>query len=90
MTGDDERLLARTLELAERGRRTASPNPVVGCVIARDGRVLGEGWHVRPGERHAETNALLACARRGASARRRTSRSSRARTTGVSRPAPTR
>ncbi len=62
MTGEDERLLERTLELAERGRRTASPNPVVGCVIVRDGQVLGEGWHVRPGERHAETNALLACA----------------------------
>jgi diaminohydroxyphosphoribosylaminopyrimidine deaminase/5-amino-6-(5-phosphoribosylamino)uracil reductase len=61
MTGEDERLLERTLELAERGRRTASPNPVVGCVIVRDGQVLGEGWHVRPGERHAETNALLAC-----------------------------
>jgi diaminohydroxyphosphoribosylaminopyrimidine deaminase/5-amino-6-(5-phosphoribosylamino)uracil reductase len=61
MTGDDERWLERTLELAERGRRTASPNPVVGCAIVRDGEVLGEGWHVRPGERHAETNALLAC-----------------------------
>jgi diaminohydroxyphosphoribosylaminopyrimidine deaminase / 5-amino-6-(5-phosphoribosylamino)uracil reductase len=61
MTADDARLLERTLELAERGRRTASPNPVVGCVIVRDGVVLGEGWHVRPGERHAETNALAAC-----------------------------
>lgn len=61
MTGDDARLLERTLELAERGRRTARPNPVVGCVLARDGQVLGEGWHVRPGERHAETNALAAC-----------------------------
>jgi diaminohydroxyphosphoribosylaminopyrimidine deaminase/5-amino-6-(5-phosphoribosylamino)uracil reductase len=70
MTGDDARLLERTLELAERGRRTASPNPVVGCVIARDGELLGEGWHVRPGERHAETNALLGCAgaARGATA----------------------
>jgi diaminohydroxyphosphoribosylaminopyrimidine deaminase/5-amino-6-(5-phosphoribosylamino)uracil reductase len=61
MTDDDARLLGRTFELAERGRLTASPNPVVGCVIVRDGEVLGEGWHVRPGERHAETNALLAC-----------------------------
>jgi diaminohydroxyphosphoribosylaminopyrimidine deaminase / 5-amino-6-(5-phosphoribosylamino)uracil reductase len=61
MTGDDARLLERTLELAERGRFTASPNPVVGCVIVREGEVLGEGWHVRPGERHAETNALAAC-----------------------------
>jgi diaminohydroxyphosphoribosylaminopyrimidine deaminase/5-amino-6-(5-phosphoribosylamino)uracil reductase len=61
MTPEDARLLERTFELAERGRRTASPNPVVGCVIVRDGELLGEGWHVRPGERHAETNALLAC-----------------------------
>jgi diaminohydroxyphosphoribosylaminopyrimidine deaminase / 5-amino-6-(5-phosphoribosylamino)uracil reductase len=70
MTADDARLLERTLELAERGRATASPNPVVGCVIVRDGAVLGEGWHVRPGERHAETNALAACAdgARGATA----------------------
>jgi diaminohydroxyphosphoribosylaminopyrimidine deaminase / 5-amino-6-(5-phosphoribosylamino)uracil reductase len=70
MTADDARLLERTLELAERGRASASPNPVVGCVIVRDGVVLGEGWHVRPGERHAETNALAACAdgARGATA----------------------
>jgi diaminohydroxyphosphoribosylaminopyrimidine deaminase/5-amino-6-(5-phosphoribosylamino)uracil reductase len=70
VTADDRRLLERTLELAERGRRTAGPNPVVGCVIARDREVLGEGWHVRPGERHAETNALAACAdgARGATA----------------------
>ena len=61
MNERDAELLERTLELAERGRRTASPNPVVGCVIARHGRTLGEGWHVRPGERHAEANALAAC-----------------------------
>jgi diaminohydroxyphosphoribosylaminopyrimidine deaminase/5-amino-6-(5-phosphoribosylamino)uracil reductase len=57
----DAELLERTLDLAERGRRTASPNPLVGCVIARDGRVLGEGWHKRRGEPHAERNALDAC-----------------------------
>jgi diaminohydroxyphosphoribosylaminopyrimidine deaminase/5-amino-6-(5-phosphoribosylamino)uracil reductase len=57
----DAELLDRALEIAERGRRTASPNPIVGCVIARDGRVLGEGWHVRRGEHHAERNALDAC-----------------------------
>jgi diaminohydroxyphosphoribosylaminopyrimidine deaminase / 5-amino-6-(5-phosphoribosylamino)uracil reductase len=61
MTSDDEALLRRTLELAERGRRGARPNPVVGCVIARAGALLGEGWHVRYGERHAETIALAAC-----------------------------
>ena len=66
----DAELLERTLELAERGRRTASPNPVVGCLIARDGRTLGEGWHLRPGELHAEANTLAACTEdpRGATA----------------------
>jgi diaminohydroxyphosphoribosylaminopyrimidine deaminase / 5-amino-6-(5-phosphoribosylamino)uracil reductase len=57
----DAELLERTLELAERGRRTASPNPLVGCVIARDGRVLGEAWHERRGQPHAERLALDAC-----------------------------
>lgn len=54
----DRVLLARALELAERGARTAAPNPQVGCVIARHGTVVAEGWHVRPGERHAEVMAL--------------------------------
>lgn len=59
MIDDDDRLqLARALELAERGARTAAPNPLVGCVIARHGTVVAEGWHVRPGERHAEAMAL--------------------------------
>jgi diaminohydroxyphosphoribosylaminopyrimidine deaminase/5-amino-6-(5-phosphoribosylamino)uracil reductase len=57
----DAELLERALDLAERGRRSASPNPLVGCVIARDGVVLGEGWHVRRGEPHAERNALDDC-----------------------------
>ena len=61
MNERDAELLDRALDLAERGRRSASPNPVVGCVIARDGRVLGEGWHERRGEPHAERNALDAC-----------------------------
>lgn len=45
-------------DLAERGRYTASPNPLVGAVVVRDGLVLGEGWHVRPGELHAEAMSL--------------------------------
>src|SRR5262245_17570401 len=56
--------LARALELAERGRLTASPNPVVGAVLVRDGTVVGEGWHERRGEPHAEANALAAAAER--------------------------
>jgi diaminohydroxyphosphoribosylaminopyrimidine deaminase/5-amino-6-(5-phosphoribosylamino)uracil reductase len=57
----DAELLELALDLAERGRRSASPNPLVGCVIARDGRVLGEGWHERRGEPHAERRALDDC-----------------------------
>jgi diaminohydroxyphosphoribosylaminopyrimidine deaminase/5-amino-6-(5-phosphoribosylamino)uracil reductase len=52
--------LERCFELAERGRRTAAPNPVVGAVVIRDGVVLGEGWHERPGGDHAEIAALRA------------------------------
>ena len=44
--------------LAERGRFTVAPNPLVGAVVARDGEVVGEGWHVRAGEAHAEVRAL--------------------------------
>jgi diaminohydroxyphosphoribosylaminopyrimidine deaminase / 5-amino-6-(5-phosphoribosylamino)uracil reductase len=50
--------LERALELAERGRGTAHPNPVVGAVVVRHGEVVGEGWHERKGEPHAEVHAL--------------------------------
>jgi diaminohydroxyphosphoribosylaminopyrimidine deaminase/5-amino-6-(5-phosphoribosylamino)uracil reductase len=56
----DERFMRRALELAERGRATARPNPVVGAVIVRGGRIIAEGFHRRPGEAHAEVNALNA------------------------------
>src|SRR4029078_7924367 len=58
---NDEALMRRALELAERGRYSVSPNPMVGCVIARDGAVLAEGWHQRAGEPHAEIEALNRC-----------------------------
>lgn len=59
MIGDVDRLfLRRAIELAERGLYSTTPNPRVGCVIVRDHRVIGRGWHVRSGEAHAETNAL--------------------------------
>ena len=51
-------MINRALDLAENGLYTAAPNPRVGCVIARDGVVIGEGWHRRAGEAHAETIAL--------------------------------
>lgn len=52
--------MRRALELAERGRYSVSPNPMVGCVIAREGSVVGEGFHRRAGEPHAEIEALRA------------------------------
>lgn len=50
--------MARALQLAERGLYSTDPNPRVGCVIVKDGAVVGEGWHVRAGEPHAEVLAL--------------------------------
>jgi diaminohydroxyphosphoribosylaminopyrimidine deaminase / 5-amino-6-(5-phosphoribosylamino)uracil reductase len=50
--------LDRAVELAERGRGTTGPNPVVGAVVVRDGEVVGEGWHERAGGPHAEVSAL--------------------------------
>ena len=66
----DSLAMARALELAARGLATTHPNPRVGCVIARDGRIVGEGWHERAGEAHAEVMALGAAgaAAAGASA----------------------
>ena len=55
----DEMFMARCLQLARCGRRNARPNPMVGAVIvASDGRIIGEGYHVRCGEGHAEVNAF--------------------------------
>lgn len=55
---EDRRYMALALVLAERGLFTTTPNPRVGCVIVRDGQVLGEGWHERAGAPHAEAAAL--------------------------------
>ncbi|MBI5750833.1 MAG: bifunctional diaminohydroxyphosphoribosylaminopyrimidine deaminase/5-amino-6-(5-phosphoribosylamino)uracil reductase RibD [Hydrogenophilales bacterium] len=57
-SSDDHRFMAQALRLAERGLDSASPNPRVGCVIVREGQVLGEGWHERAGAPHAEVHAL--------------------------------
>ncbi|UVL55796.1 bifunctional diaminohydroxyphosphoribosylaminopyrimidine deaminase/5-amino-6-(5-phosphoribosylamino)uracil reductase RibD [Pseudomonas sp. B21-035] len=54
----DAHYMARAIELARKGLYSTHPNPRVGCVIVRDGQVVGEGWHVRAGEPHAEVHAL--------------------------------
>lgn len=59
-TDFDRRAMTRALELAGRGLETTHPNPRVGCVIAQGEEVIGEGWHERAGEPHAEINALHA------------------------------
>ncbi len=57
-TAIDHAMMARALRLAARGAYTTKPNPMVGCVIVRDGEVVGEGWHERAGGPHAEVFAL--------------------------------
>ena len=58
----DHAFMARALALTERGRDTSTPNPNVGCVLVKDGRIIGEGWHARAGEAHAEVAALSSAA----------------------------
>lgn len=62
--------MARALELAHRGLYTTAPNPRVGCVVVRDGAIVGEGWHERAGGPHAEVSAIAKAGARaqGASA----------------------
>jgi len=64
----DRTAMQRALELAARGLTTTQPNPRVGCVIARKGRVLAEGWHERAGESHAEVAALTSAGDKAAGA----------------------
>lgn len=72
-SAEDHRFMARALQLAEHGLWTTTPNPRVGCVLVRDGAVIGEGWHEKAGGPHAEVAALAAarsagCDPRGATA----------------------
>jgi diaminohydroxyphosphoribosylaminopyrimidine deaminase/5-amino-6-(5-phosphoribosylamino)uracil reductase len=60
----DHAMMARALQLAERGLYTTKPNPMVGCVIAQGSEVVGDGYHVRAGEPHAEVFALRAAGER--------------------------
>lgn len=68
MHPDREIWMRRALELAERGRGRTSPNPMVGALLVKEGRVVGEGFHERAGGPHAEVNALQAAGREAAGA----------------------
>ena len=56
MTNED--YMRRAIELAQKGRGWVNPNPMVGAVIVKDGKIIGEGFHARYGELHAERNAI--------------------------------
>src|SRR6185295_13226515 len=60
----DEAAMRRALELAARGLYSTQPNPRVGAVLARDGEIVGEGWHEKAGEAHAEPIAIEAAGER--------------------------
>lgn len=64
-TASDAAYMARALQLAAHGLMTTGVNPRVGCVLVKDGQVIGEGWHERAGEAHAEVMALSDARRRG-------------------------
>ena len=57
-TEEDEAFMQRALDVAERGRGRVAPNPLVGCVLVKDGKVLAEGWHDHLGGLHAEQMAI--------------------------------
>lgn len=63
-TGNDESFMRRALALARRGYGTTSPNPMVGAVLVKGGRIIGQGWHHCAGEPHAEIEALRNAERR--------------------------
>ncbi|HBF48758.1 MAG TPA: riboflavin biosynthesis protein RibD, partial [Shewanella frigidimarina] len=54
----DTQMMSRAIALAEKGRYTTRPNPCVGCVIVYQNKIIGEGYHQRAGQGHAEVNAL--------------------------------
>ena len=58
MPGDDEHYMAHALKLARRGIYTTHPNPAVGCIVVKNGEIVGEGWHKFAGQEHAEVIAL--------------------------------
>lgn len=69
MSDQDERLMRAALRLARRGIGSVEPNPAVGCIIAKEGRIIGKGWHRKFGGPHAEINALQDCKTQGSNPR---------------------
>ena len=57
-SANDHHFMARALHLAKKGLYTTHPNPRVGCVVVKQGVIIGEGWHEKAGQAHAEVNAL--------------------------------
>lgn len=55
---NDEKYIKRAIELAKNARATAAPNPMVGAVIVHNGKIIGEGYHIKSGQPHAEVNAI--------------------------------
>ena len=53
--------MARAIELAKKGQLKVQPNPMVGCVIVKNNKIIGEGWHKEYGKDHAEVNAIKNC-----------------------------
>lgn len=68
-TAADHAYMAQALRLARRGLYSAAPNPRVGCVLVKEGRVIGEGWHEKAGAPHAEVNALADAIAKGNAAK---------------------
>ena len=58
MKSEEEKYMQRCIQLAQNGLCNAAPNPMVGAVIVCDGKIIGEGYHIRCGEAHAEVNAI--------------------------------
>lgn len=61
----DKQYLLTALELAKKGEYTTKPNPRVGCVLVKNEKILGKGWHIRAGEGHAEVNAIADAIKQG-------------------------
>ena len=55
---DEAQFMRRAIEIAERGRHRVMPNPLVGCVLVKDGKIIAEGWHDHIGGLHAEQMAI--------------------------------